>query len=284
MLITLFNLENKENILKHKVFIICILTGLILLGCNQNSKEKEDPTTPVDTAQQEKAAKQAIIDDLTAKAQQVETELSTHKDTAWDETAQAYDISGADQLFDAIEYDNAQSQKTKYNGNDNESKKARREMYLAFAYKKDDIKAFGALANKMTAPGAPPEMKGTLEMIVDNMRQYARDFYLTAFDTLTSKKDRLMELTLSDLKILKTKFHILLASKTNLKSAADVIIGDYNNDIEIGAANPKHKLKTNATAEEIKKYLEDKKNIFTTDLNTVKNDVPKIITILNKIQ
>ncbi|UPA09766.1 hypothetical protein bhYOR_001071 (plasmid) [Borrelia nietonii YOR] len=271
--------------MKNKVFIICILTGLILLGCDQNSKRKGDHAAPVDTAQQEKAAKQAIIDDLTAKAQQVETELNTHNDTAWDEAGEAYDISGANQLFDTIEYDNAQGQKTKYNVNNDESKAARREMYLAFAYEKDYIKTFGALANKMTAQAAPPEMKGILEKIVDKMRKYAKDSYLTAFNTLTSKKDKLMELTLSDLKILKTKFHILLASKTNLKSAADVIKEDYDNDIEIGTVSPnKNKIKTTATAEEIKQYLEDKKNSFIPDLNAVKKEVPEIITILNKIQ
>ncbi|AHH14513.1 virulence associated lipoprotein, partial [Borrelia hermsii] len=212
----------------------------------------------------------------------IKQKINLHNHIAWDEYAEDYNISGSNQLFDVIEYDNAQSQKTKYNVNDNRSKTIRREMYLGFGYNVLAIKAFGALANKMVAT-KNVQMKTELENMVKKIRQYARAFYSTAYNTLINKKDKLMELDLNDLQILIQKFPTINSSDQKIYSAfVKPITNDYYNNIEIGTA--KHTLQDNATAEEIQAYLNGKFTSNESEFNTVIDTANEIAGILNKIQ
>ncbi|AHH13055.1 Putative membrane spanning protein (plasmid) [Borrelia hermsii YBT] len=236
--------------------------------------------------QQDEAEKQVIVNHLiTLIVPSIKDNINIYNSTTWNEVTQAYDISSANQLFDVIEYDNAQSQKTKYNGNDDESKTTRREMYLAFDYKKNYIKAFGALANKMAAT-KNVQMKTELENMVKKIREYGTAYHLTAFNTLINKKDKLLKLDLSDLQILKARFDAIHPTeRTIFFKFKDTIYSDYELNIEVGTASPKkNQLQTTATAEEIQKYLKDKFTSVEPDFDKVIEEAPKIAGILNKIQ
>ncbi len=43
--------------------------------------------------------------------QVIKDNINTHNDATWDEVAEDYNISGANQLFDVIQYTDAQSSK-----------------------------------------------------------------------------------------------------------------------------------------------------------------------------
>nr|AGO68805.1 hypothetical protein BHA020 [Borrelia hermsii] len=235
--------------------------------------------------QQDEAAKQHIVNHLTALiVPSIKDNINIYNSITWNEAAEAYDISGANQLFDVIEYDNAQSQKTKYNGNDDESKTTRREMYLGFGYIALDIQAFGALANKMIA-AKNAQMKTDLENMVDKIREYGTAYYLTAFNTLIKKQDKLMGLDLGDLQTLKEKFNEINLANTEISHEFTYLIYyNYDKNIEVGTADPKHQLQTTATAEEIQDYLKDRFNSAESDFDAIIKEATDIANILNKIQ
>ncbi|AMR75854.1 CRASP family complement regulator-acquiring lipoprotein [Borrelia hermsii] len=272
--------------MKYKIFIICILTGLFipllaLVSCNSEHEKTEGDKFPTNT--QNEAEKQVIVDKLITSIiiPAIKTNIDIYNSTTWDETAEAYDISGANQLFDVIEYDNAQSQKTKYNGNDDESKTTRREMYLSLHYISSIIKAFGALANKMVA-AKNAQMKTELENMVDKLRKQGKAFYFTAYNTLITKQDKLLKLDLSDLQTLKVKFDAINSANKKIYPAfVKPITNDYYKNIEIGTA--KHTLQDNATAGEIQTYLKDKFNSAEPHFNTIINEATDIANILKKI-
>ncbi|AHH04341.1 Putative membrane spanning protein, partial (plasmid) [Borrelia nietonii YOR] len=159
------------------------------------------------------AAKQNTIDYLISFIiPAIKQKINIHTNTTWNEGKQDYIISGATQFFGVIQYTDAQKQPKLYNTQDDESKAARREMYLGFDYIDLDIKAFGKLASKMVA-AQNVQMKTELANMVKKIRQYARAFYLTAYNTLINKKDKLMELDLNDLQILEEKFVTINSSE-----------------------------------------------------------------------
>ncbi|WP_025406988.1 virulence associated lipoprotein [Borrelia hermsii] len=236
--------------------------------------------------QQDEAAKQHIVNHLiTLIIPSIKNNINTYNDATWDEVAQQYNIQASNQLFGVIQYTDAQKQPKLYNLQDDKSKTARREMYLGFGYIALDIQAFGALANKMIA-AKNAQMKTDLENMVDKIREYGTAYYLTAFNTLIKKQDKLMKLDLSDLQTLKVKFDEVNSTDNKIYSAfANSIEEDYNKDIEIGTASPKkNQLKTTATAEEIQKYLKDKFTPVKPDFDKVIKEATDVAGILNKIQ
>ncbi|AMR75857.1 CRASP family complement regulator-acquiring lipoprotein [Borrelia hermsii] len=286
--------------MKYKIFIICILTGLFLpllalISCNSEPEKTEGvklgaklnantlmPKPGRIADQQDEAKKQLIINDLIAFIIPIiKDNIDTHNDTTWDEDAQGYNIKASNQLFGVIQHTDAQGNKKLYNAQDDGSKTARREMYLGFDYKKNYIKAFGALANKMIA-AKNAQMKTDLENMVDKIREYARAYYLTAFNTLIKKKDKLLKLDLSDLQTLKAKFWGMSSTYRDISFHLSSIYNDYDKDIKVGTA--KHQLQTTATAEEIQKYLKDKFKPIEAYFNTIINTAPRATGILNKIQ
>ncbi|WP_025406990.1 CRASP family complement regulator-acquiring lipoprotein [Borrelia hermsii] len=293
--------------MKYKIFIILIITGLFLplltlISCNSEPEKTEGvklnanipdprkpdlpkPGNPATADQQDEAKKQFIVNDLIAFIiPRIKDNIDTHNDTTWDEVAQKYNIQASDQLFGVTQYTDAQGNKKLYNLQDDKSKTARREMYLGLDYKKNYIKAFGALANKMIAT-KNVQMKTELANMVKKIRQYARAFYLTAFNTLINKKDKLLKLDLSDLQTLKAKFWGISSTYRDISFHLSSIYNDYDKDIEVGTASPKkNQLQTTATAEEIQKYLKDKFNPIESYFNTIIKEATEIAGILNKIQ
>ncbi|UPA09780.1 hypothetical protein bhYOR_001086 (plasmid) [Borrelia nietonii YOR] len=234
--------------------------------------------------QQDEALKQNIINYLISSLihQGIKDPLNTHNNATWNEGKQDYIISGATQFFGAIQYTDAQKQPKLYNTQDDESKTARREMYLGFDYFPPYIEAFGKLANKMVAT-QNVQMKTELTKMVDKIRQYARAFYFTAFNTLIKKQDKLMKLDLNDIKTLRTKLQSIRSASGYIDSKFIFPIEkDYRHNIEVGTA--KHQLKTTATAEEIQKYLKDKFTPIESDFDNAINTANEIAGILNKIQ
>ncbi|UCP01887.1 virulence associated lipoprotein (plasmid) [Borrelia hermsii] len=233
--------------------------------------------------QQDEAAKQHIVNHLiTLIIPSIKNNISTYNDATWDEVAQKYNIQASNQLFGVIQYTDAKKQPKLYNLQDDKSKTARREMYLGFGYIALDIQAFGALANKMIA-AKNAQMKTDLENMVDKIREYGTAYYLTAFNTLIKKQDKLMKLDLSDLQTLKVKFDEVNSTDNKIYSAfANSIEEDYNKNIEIGTA--KHTLQDNATAEEIQKYLKDKFTPVKPDFDKIIKEATDVAGILNKIQ
>ncbi|UPA09782.1 hypothetical protein bhYOR_001088 (plasmid) [Borrelia nietonii YOR] len=214
--------------------------------------------------------------------QGIKDPFNTHNNATWNEGKQDYIISGATQFFGVIQYTDAKKQKKLYNTQDDESKTARREMYLGFSYFPPYIEAFGKLASKMVAT-QNVQMKTELANMVDKIREYARAFYLTTCNTIIKKQDKLMKLDLNDLKTLRTKLRAICSSHNNINSKfISSIYNDYHEDIKIGTA--KHQLKTTATAEEIQKYLKDKFTPIESDFDNAINTANEIAGILNKIQ
>ncbi|WP_025406989.1 virulence associated lipoprotein [Borrelia hermsii] len=310
--------------MKYKIFIICTLTGLFLplltlVSCNSEPEKTEEvklnantftpnpglrkpdnpppnPDNPGGGAagnssraanQQDEAEKQVIVDKLKASiiVLGIKSNIDIHDSTTWDEDKQGYALKASYQLFGVIQYTNAQKQQKLYNLQDDESKTARREMYLGLDYNSKFIKPFGALANKMIA-AKNVQMKTDLENMVDKIRKYAKAYYLTAYNTLIKKQDKLMELGLSALQTLKAKFdEINLADTKIFYGFTDSIYNDYKNDIEIGTAFPKkNQLQSTATPEEIQNYLNGKFTSVTSDLNKGIDTATDIADILNKIQ
>ncbi|WP_025434280.1 CRASP family complement regulator-acquiring lipoprotein [Borrelia nietonii] len=286
--------------MKYKIFIIFILTGLFipllaLVSCNPKPEKlggggkiptntpdprKQDPPKPVETADQQK---QRIVNDLIALINLgIKRNITTHNNATWNEDKQKYNIKASNQLFGVIQYTDAQKQPKLYNTQDDESKTARREMYLGLRNISRIIKAFGALANKMVA-AQNVQMKTDLENMVDKIRQYGTAFYLTAYNTLTDKQDKLMELDLNDLQTLKAKFKTINSSDKKIYSEfAYSIYDDHDKNIEVGTA--KHTLQDNATAEEIQDYLNGKFTSVESDFDAIIKEALDVAGILNKIQ
>ncbi|AMR75856.1 virulence associated lipoprotein [Borrelia hermsii] len=235
--------------------------------------------------QQDEAKKQSIIDYLIALINQgIKDNINTHNDTTWNEAAGGYNIQASNQLFGVIQYTDAQKQQKLYNLQDNESKTARREMYLGFDYFPPYIEAFGKLANKMVST-QNVQMKTDLENMVDKIREYGTAYYLTAFNTLIKKQDKLMGLDLGDLQTLKEKFNEINLANTEISHEFTYLIYyNYDKNIEVGTADPKHQLQTTATAEEIQDYLKDRFNSAESDFDAIIKEATDIANILNKIQ
>ncbi|BDU63322.1 hypothetical protein BOFE_08620 (plasmid) [Candidatus Borrelia fainii] len=270
--------------MKHKVFTMFIfLASLILLIACDNDPNKTDSAIPTgqETQSKEEAQKQQMVDDIKNLLPTVTQVLTTQNDNNWDENAQGYNLFDPNQLFAVTQHTpQGQAVAKLYNANDEDSKAARREIYLAFEYNKDYIEAFGALANKMAANAtATPAMKTTLEDILNSMREYANAYYLTAFYTLNNKKDEIEKLSLDTLKTLHNKVNEIQKAKTNIVNAVNKIKEDYDTDKAIGKATPQNKLKTTATATEIRDYLESKKGAFEPDFNIIKNTSNEIMNI-----
>ncbi|AHF45556.1 virulence associated lipoprotein [Borrelia parkeri] len=270
--------------MKHKVFIIFILASLVLfIACDNNPNKTDQAKKPTEeeTKNKEEAQKQQIVEDIQKLLPMATQILTTHNDNNWDENSQGYDLTAANQLFAVIQHTpQGQAGAILYNGNDADSKIARKEMYLAFEYNKDYIKAFGTLANKMAATAtATPAIKTILEEIVNGMREYADAYYLKVFYTLNNKKDELKNLSLEKLQTLSNKINAIQEAKKNIINAVNKIKADYDTDKEVGTAT--HKLKTTATATEIQNYLVSKQGTFVNDINTIKNTAAEILTILS---
>ncbi|AHH04541.1 Putative membrane spanning protein, partial (plasmid) [Borrelia nietonii YOR] len=168
--------------------------------------------------QQDEALKQRIVNYLIGFITPgIKQTINTHTNTTWNEGKQDYIISGANQFFGVIQYTDAKKQKKLYNTQDDESKTARREMYLGFDYIDLNIEAFGKLASKMVA-AQNVQMKTELANMVDKIREYARAFYLTTCNTIINKQDKLMKLDLNDLKTLRTNLQAIRSSHNNINS------------------------------------------------------------------
>ncbi|UPA18940.1 virulence associated lipoprotein (plasmid) [Borrelia puertoricensis] len=241
----------------------------------------ENPKNPPRLLTKEEQ-KQQIVDDIKKLLKTVTQILKVHNDNNWDETAQGYNLSGKDQLFDVIYHEFAANKFAEYNKNDDESRAARREVYLAFEYNKDYINAFGTLVNRLAESvrdGSPYSyyISHGLEGIVNGIREYAKAYYLQAFNKINNKKDELKKLSLNKLKILLNKINTIKDAKTNIVNAAHKIKEDYDKDIPTGRIG---RLRTYTFDRNLQRYLNRKLDKVAKDLKIIKKTANTIMNIL----
>ncbi|AHH13057.1 Hypothetical protein BHO_0028700 (plasmid) [Borrelia hermsii YBT] len=193
-----------------------IFITFILIACNPNLKPAPNET-------RNRKAK-ILIDKLISQTDNIKHILNIHNNDKWVEDNTQFDMKGTNQLFDVITTDNNKKYK------DNEF--ARREIYLAFEYHTNSIREFGTIANKL-ANGA---IKGSnqdiqhLNMVINQVKQYARNYFLAAFTPLINKKDNLTSLSFRDLRKLTNKFKTLENKKQQIKNTLLRIKNDFNNN------------------------------------------------------
>ncbi|UPA18944.1 virulence associated lipoprotein [Borrelia puertoricensis] len=278
--------------MKHKFFIIFLSILILFFACNQNKTCDETLLKPptgqnteeetINTENKEEAQKQQIVDDIKNLLQTVTPILRVHNDNAWDEDAQGYNLSGQGQIFSVINHNTTLDKGIMffrvYNNNDDGSKIARREVYLAFEYNKDYINAFATLANKLVERTTKYDVSKAVEDIMKDIREYAKAYYLQAFDMINKKKDELKKLSLDNLNTLHDKINEIQEAKTNIVNIVHKIKEDYDTKIKVGSAT----LQTISTATdtEIIDYLNSKRVEFANDINTIKQEANEITNIL----
>ncbi|AHH11172.1 hypothetical protein bcCo53_001124 (plasmid) [Borrelia coriaceae] len=243
--------------MKNYFFISLTFISFILIACNPNSKPTNDE------------APHDLINNLINKHDHTNLILNTHNNDQWVEDSTQFGMQGTNQLFDVITTDD----NTKYKDN----KSARREVYLAFEYHKDAIKEFGIIANKL-ADGA---LKGSaqdiqiLKDVIKEIRQYAKNYFLTASTPLINKKDELASLNLSELKTLTNQFQIIEQNKQILKNGLIKIKEDFNKD--------HNNIKTGNISNLINYLIHNYLDTFENASNTIKDACKEINSILSKI-
>ncbi|AHH07449.1 Putative membrane spanning protein (plasmid) [Borrelia crocidurae DOU] len=189
--------------------------------------------------------------------------LKTHANKNWNEDAEGYNLTGANQLFTRVKYQVGSREKFLYNDETNEnrakeSKAARREFYLACEYNANFIKAFAGVVNRLVATDElAAKNKKRLEGLLENVRSYAIDYY-NVYSLLKKKQNKLDVLTLKKLQSLKAEFLKLEKEQQELYDVIQLIINDYNNDTPINSSEPTHNLKSGDTLpSEIIQYWEE---------------------------
>ncbi|AHF45555.1 virulence associated lipoprotein [Borrelia parkeri] len=206
--------------MKNYFFTPLIFITFILIACD--SSYNSDPKSVIN----DKKIK-ILIDNLTNKNDNIKhifNIINIHKDNKWVEDSDQFNMQGKNQLFDVTTTDD----NIKYKNN----KLARREVYLAFEYHTNSIKEFGKIANKL-AEGAIKASNTEiqyLKQVINQVRQYARNYFLVTFTLLMNKQNKLNSLSLSTLKKLTNKFKILENTKQEIKNAMNKIKDDFNND------------------------------------------------------
>ncbi|UPA18938.1 virulence associated lipoprotein [Borrelia puertoricensis] len=234
------------------------------------------------------AQKQQIVGDIQQSLQTVTPILRAHNDNTWDEDAQGYNLSGKNQIFYAIDHvvtiPNGSVIVKGYDDNDADSKTARREVYLALEYNKEYLNAFATITNKVARHAkADPTLREKVSKPVLSMREYAKAYYLQAFDTINNKKDELEKLSLENLNTLHNKINAIKEAKTNIINIAHKIKEDYDAKIKVGSGTLQSEVKNYAQASAIYDYIANKlkEGEFEKNLNTIKQEANEIINILN---
>ncbi|AHH11171.1 hypothetical protein bcCo53_001125 (plasmid) [Borrelia coriaceae] len=275
--------------MKHKIFIFFILTSLILLACSQGTTKTDGDQAKLT---QEEASKQCIINHVSEQLSPITKIMEIHNDATKAEMPSLLEANG---LFGVTKYKNKAGADTLYNANDDESKKNRKEVYLALEYSERLINDFAVLANRMAAVN-DNSINTALTTIVNKMSEYARAYYKsTVLERIRKLNEedanKLSELSLDDLKKLKTNLDTIETSHRNLQHAVMAIKQDYDDDIEVGTvpaggaggaggAAARHRLKTNATATETADYFVGKKDQFENDLNNLIKAVNEVNKLL----
>ncbi|WP_434757060.1 virulence associated lipoprotein (plasmid) [Borrelia puertoricensis] len=268
--------------MKHKFFIIFLSILILFFACNQNKTGRTNPPKPMT---EEEAQKQQIVDDIKNLLQTITPILRVHNDNTWDEDAQGYNLSGQGQIFSAIDHHiTLPTGRVVSKGYVfDESKAARREVYLAFEYNKDYLNAFATIANKLVkyARGDYPTNEHVRKLVL-SIREYAKAYYLQAFDTINNKKDELEKLSLENLNTLHNKINAIQEAKTNIVNIAHKIKEDYDAKIKVGSGTLQSEVQTYAHSLAIYDYIASKikEGEFEKNLNTIKQEANEIINIL----
>lgn len=261
--------------MKDKFFIImAIVASIALLSCNTKGKNTNNTGS---------VNKQDAINYLNAKIDEVKTILETHANDAWDEDSKQYGLTGADEVFSLINHDQSNNN---YSRNDNDAKKARREVYLALDYNDNNIKVFAEIFNKISERRFPlsPDKQSTIESILKGMRTYAVNYYEGTLKVLSTNKDKLDSLNVDVLNQIKKQLEQMKTTKDELSQLGKEIIDAYNNDAEVnvasaGVATSMKKIKSVATSDEILTYLKNKENDFKTKLQAINNGLTQMQTL-----
>ncbi|APR65326.1 hypothetical protein baBA2_000920 (plasmid) [Borrelia anserina] len=266
-----------------------ILTSLTFIACNSN---KESDSSDSNT----------IIKKLKDYLKEEEAILQKHADQNWIEPENQYGLSDhidKNKLFDVIQYAADNQTSIAYSTHDAMSLNARREIYLAFEYDSHNIKSvFKQFANKIARHIKQIEIsttsndieklntriiKSQLSLLLEYIRKYAKNYYIEIFGTLNDKKDKLNQLNLNDLRELEAKFVTVRSAKAKIKQEAEVIKNEFDNNIEINSTS-KHRLRSNANANEIASYLQNKQSKFENNAQKIEDTVADIKKILNRIK
>ncbi|WP_024653780.1 CRASP family complement regulator-acquiring lipoprotein [Borrelia persica] len=268
--------------MKHKIFVILtsILTSLFLLACNQYNNQRV--TNGTQQNPQEILLLENILSKLTPAIEQA---LKKHEDANWNEDGQEYNLKGQNQIFDIATYIKNGNQETQYNAADKTSKERRRKVYLAFEYNTEYLKAFEAFTNRMQAAGnialyddkVKESYSGTLAQITE----YAQTCYIDIFQSLKNKRDKIKDLSPTDLINLQTNLNEVTQAMANIQDIVTVIKNDYNNDIKIGV-NKDKAIKSQANFMELADYLYCNRISLEDNFSKIKKTAPTVIHILNK--
>ncbi|WP_024653656.1 BTA121 domain-containing protein surface lipoprotein [Borrelia persica] len=177
------------------------------------------------------------------------------------------------------------------------SSKLRGLIYLAFDYKREDLKFFDKffyryilLFKKDTYAYEMTNLKNLID-VLKKLERFSQSYYLTSFKNLREKEANLDKLELEDLRTLKQQFVLLEGEKQKLVEIKNQIIADYNADVSrIKTVVSKDDF-SQELDDDLKKvlndYLTDKTRGYEAILNNVVRKVEKandvIIAILNKI-
>ncbi|AFI31734.1 hypothetical protein Q7M_1026 (plasmid) [Borrelia crocidurae str. Achema] len=164
-----------------------------------------------------------------------------------------------------------------------ESRAARREVYLALHYDSNLMKDFGLVFKKfVNTSELVTKYKNELKDFFDDIRRFAKAYYIDVHDTLQKKLNKLNSLSLDEARVLSGKLNTLETKRLKLVSG---VIAQVKSDLDNSSpgAGGVH-LKGNATTpEEIKTYWESKSDTFNKDCNDIVTISGEIKGILDNI-
>ncbi len=198
------------------------------------------------TDAEQRRQKKLIIAILKSKITKAKYTLKIHKNDAWIEDNDIYEINAQGQAFHI-----AKNSDTGEIYASDRNKTARKQIYLALEHRRSVITNFGEILSKL-AEGAntnvnyapnehdlQTEYNILIENILTEAKKYAHNYFEIALIPLHDKQDKLNSLSLDDLQNLKDKFDELQKIRDTCKMYAETIYNDFQNDqdhIKDGAA------------------------------------------------
>ncbi|AHH11165.1 hypothetical protein bcCo53_001131 (plasmid) [Borrelia coriaceae] len=273
------------------ISIIFILTLLILIACDPKKDsqiQEHNADLQAMQAQLKPNDSKYIIMELKIIAERYTKVLNDHINYAWIEDGAVgevgenygrgnnqYGMRGDNKAFDVIK--NPEDNSYKYN--DYYGKASRSKIYLVFEHEDNLIRKFAEVVNTLAASAStdtnnPNEYNNLLQKLADDLRAYAQDYFIVAFNTLIEKQNKLDTLTTNELQTLRKKFYNLKAEREMHIQDAKTIYNDFNSN--------KGDIKTNP-AKLKDYYINNYKQKFKNSLEKVKTLAGEIKTILDKI-
>ncbi|WP_241766265.1 virulence associated lipoprotein [Borrelia crocidurae] len=286
--------------MKQKIFIIFMLISLLLIACGQNGETAETQRQLEQAREERQRRENGLLEYQrnkeieyikNATSSDVKLVLENHNNANWNgEQTNAADFVDILFVFEKVPHKVDGGTESLYNNATATGdaaaagKAAKKEVYLALHYDLSFIKDFGLVFKKFVNTSAlVTQYKNELKDFFDNIRAFAKAYYIDAHDTLQKKLNKLNSLSLDEARVLSGKLEKLETKRLKLLSGVIAQVKSDLNNSSPGAGSVH--LKGNATTPaQIKTYWEARSATFNDDCADIVRISGEIKGILEDIK